>query len=125
MDIKINTINKLYNDLNIRFEDFNNKINDINNIKNLKKNKIYRSIKFKTCITNIILELENFITFFENNLLDIDNVCIEKNQIEPNLNMNKILKEHYLNKKVFNAFKIPMLLYKINLEKQMDNNNEL
>ena len=29
-----------------------------------KKNKIKRSIRFKTSITNIILELQNFITFF-------------------------------------------------------------
>ena len=37
--------------------------------------------------------------------------------------MYEILKEHNINKKVFDAFKIPMLLYKINLKKQMENDD--
>ena len=119
MDLKLKELDSSYDELLLKFSELKHKLNDIE--QSDKKKKIYRSKKFSKTITNLYLHIESLSSILEDSILDVDSICIKKELIEPNDEINKLLNEYDINNKVLKAFTVPMFLYRMHLQNEYEN----
>jgi hypothetical protein len=106
--MNINDIRSNLNILNDKINELFLKIDDINNY-NLKKSKCK---KINEVLLDINNNLKKICFDLEDDLLEIDNICIKDRFIIPSESKMNEIHESIIDMKVYKKFLLPMLIYK-------------